>query len=203
MTASLPPAAAALVARGLPRGVILRPLRRDAVEAEVAALAEIFNEAWNGNWGFVPITRDEVAHMAQAMRPLLHDRLVWFAEVDGRPAAFGLCLPNLNEAIRDLSGRLLPFGWAKLLWRLKRSGVTTARVPLMGVRREYEGTLLGRLLPLHVVEALRREAVAMGIRSVEMSWVLEDNGPMRHLAEAVGGHAYKTYRIYEKTLAAA
>ena len=202
MTASLPPAAAALVARGLPRNVVLRPLRRDALEAEVATLAEIFNEAWNNNWGFVPITRDEVAHMAQAMRPLLHDRLVWFAEVDGRPAAFGLCLPNLNEAIRDLSGRLLPFGWAKLLWRLKRSGVSTARVPLMGVRREFEGTLLGRLLPLHVVESLRREASAMGIRNVEMSWVLEDNGPMRHLAEAVGGHAYKTYRIYEKTLAA-
>ena len=120
--------------------------------------------------------------------------------MDGEPAAFGLCLPNLNEAIRDLSGRLLPFGWAKLLWRLKMSKVRTGRVPLMGVRRRYTPTLLGQLLALHVVEALRREAAAMGMEAVEMSWVLEDNLPMRHLAEAVGGRAYKTYRVYEKAL---
>jgi hypothetical protein len=199
-SAALPKASAALVARGLPANVTLRPLRRAALAEDVAALVDIFNEAWEDHWGFVPITRDEVTHMAHALKPLLHDRLVWFAEVDGQPAAFGLCLPNLNEAIRDLSGRLLPFGWAKLLWRLKVSGVKTARVPLMGVRKRFSGSVLGGLLPLHVVEALRREALALGIRSVEMSWVLEDNLPMRHLAEAVGGHAYKTYRVYEKPL---
>ena len=201
-TAALPAAAATIVARGLPRNVVLRPMRRASLAADVAALVAIFNEAWADNWGFVPITADEVAHMAQAMKPLLHERLVWFAEVDGVPAAFGLCLPNLNEAIRDLGGRLLPFGWAWLLWRLKRNRVRTARVPLMGVSRRFDGTLLGRLLALHVVEALRREAAAMGIRQVEMSWVLEGNAPMRHLAEAVGGRAYKTYRVYEKSLAA-
>lgn len=199
--AALPPAAAAVVARGLPSGVTLRPLRREALAEEITTLADIFNEAWAGNWGFVPITPDEVAHMAKALKPLLHDRLVWFAEVAGEPAAFGLCLPNLNEAIRDIGGALLPLGWVKLLWRLKVSGVRSARVPLMGVRRRYAGTLLGQLLPLHVVEVLRREALAIGIRSVEMSWVLEDNLPMRRLAEAVGGRAYKTYRIYEKQLA--
>jgi hypothetical protein len=201
-TAALPPAAAAMVARGLPAHVSLRPMRLHDLERDVAALVDIFNDGWEGHWGFVPITQAEVAHMARAMRPLLHERLVWFAEVHGEPAAFGLCLPNLNAAIRDLSGRLLPFGWAKLLWRLKVSGVTTARVPLMGVRRRFASSLLGRLLPLHVVEALRREALARGITAVEMSWILEDNLPMRHLAEAVGGRAYKTYRVYEKMLAA-
>jgi len=201
-TAALPPAAAAMVARGLPAHVSLRPMRLHDLERDVAALVDIFNDGWEGHWGFVPITQGEVAHMARAMRPLLHERLVWFAEVHGEPAAFGLCLPNLNAAIRDLSGRLLPFGWAKLLWRLKVSGVTTARVPLMGVRRRFASSLLGRLLPLHVVEALRREALARGITAVEMSWILEDNLPMRHLAEAVGGRAYKTYRVYEKMLAA-
>ncbi len=201
-TAALPAAARALVARGLPAGVVLRPLRLKALAADVAALVGIYNQAWAGHWGFVPITEDEVAHMARALRPLLHERLVWFAEVDGVPAAFGLCLPNLNEAIRDLGGSLLPLGWAKLLWRLKVSGVTTARVPLMGVHPRYADGMLGRLLPLHVVEALRREALAVGIGAVELSWILEDNGPMRHLAEAVGGRAYKTYRVYGKTLAA-
>ncbi len=199
-SAALPAAAAALVARGLPAGVVLRPLRLKALAEDVAALVGIYNQAWAGHWGFVPITEDELAHMAVALRPLLHERLVWFAEVDGVPAAFGLCLPNLNEAIRDLNGLLLPFGWAKLLWRLKISGLTTARVPLMGVHPRYADGMLGRLLPLHVVETLRREALALGIRAVEMSWILEDNHPMRHLAEAVGGRAYKTYRVYGKML---
>ncbi|MCQ8240185.1 GNAT family N-acetyltransferase [Rhizosaccharibacter radicis] len=201
MNATLPPAAAALVARGLPQGVVLRPLRRDRLHAEIAALADIFNDAWHDNWGFVPITPEEVAHMAEALKPLLHDRLVWFAEVDGEPAAFGLCLPNLNEAIRGLDGRLLPFGWAQLLWRLKVGGIRTGRVPLMGVRRRYANSVLGSLLPLHVVEALRREAVAIGIEHAEMSWVLESNQPMRRLAEAMGGRPYKRYRLFEKRLA--
>jgi len=198
-SAALPPSAAALVARGLPRNVTLRPLRKTDLVRDVSMLVEIFNDAWSGNWGFVPITEEEVAHMAKSIKPILHERLVWFAEVDGVAAACGLCLPNLNEAIRDLGGALLPLGWAKLLWRLKR-GLKTARVPLMGVRRSHADGMLGRLLPLHVVEALRREALAMGIESVEMSWVLDINTPMRHLAEAVGGRPYKTYRLYEKQL---
>lgn len=199
-TAALPPAAAALIGRGLPQDVTLRPMRFKSLKQDIASLVSIFNDAWATHWGFVPITESEVDHMAKAMRPLLHERLIWFADVKGEPAAFGLCLPDLNAAIRDLGGRLMPFGWAKLLWRLKVSGVKTARVPLMGVRKIYGEGLMGRLLALHVVEALRREAVAKGITHVEMSWILEDNLPMRHLAEAIGGHAYKTYRVYEKVL---
>jgi len=201
-TAPLPPAASRIVGRGLPPGVTLRPLRRAALREEVAALIDIFNDAWSGNWGFVPFTAEEVAHLATELRPLLHERLVWFAEMAGRPVAFAVCLPNLNEAIRDLSGRLLPFGWARLLWRLKVAGVATARVPLMGVRRDAAAGLTGSLLPMFLVEALRREALALGIRRIEMSWVLEDNLPMRNLAEALGGRAYKTYRVYAKELGA-
>ena len=198
----LPAATARLVARGLPDGTTLRPMRRGELRQEVVRLVDIFNDAWAGNWGFTPITREEVDAMAAAMRPLLHERLVWFAEVDGAAVAFIVGLPNLNEAIRDLSGRLFPLGWARLLWRLKVRGVGTARVPLMGVRRSHAGGLLGRVLPLFLVDALRREALALGIRTVEMSWVLESNRPMRRLAEAVGGEAYKTYRIYGRDLAA-
>lgn len=200
--AALPRGAAAMVARGLPPNVILRPMRTSHLKQDIASLVSIYNDAWSTHWGFVPITEAEVDHMAKAMKPLLHERLIWFAEVDGAPAAFGLCLPDLNAAIRDLGGKLLPFGWAKLLWRLKVSGVQTGRVPLMGVRKRHGNGMMGRLLALHVVEALRREAVARGITHVEMSWILEDNLPMRHLAEAIGGRQYKTYRIYEKTIAA-
>ena len=197
---ALPPAAAAIVARGLPARVKLRTLRRSDLQGDVEKLVHIYNDGWSGHWGFVPITREEVAHMATAMKPLLHERLVWFAEVDGEPAAFGLCLPNLNEAIVGLSGRLLPFGWARLLWRLKVAGVKTGRVPLMGMLRRHSASLLGQILPLHLMEALRREAAALGIATIEMSWILEDNLPMRHLAEAVGGRRYKTYRVYERVL---
>ncbi|WP_458096241.1 N-acetyltransferase family protein [Roseomonas sp. WA12] len=200
LSSPMPPAAARAVTRGLPPGVTLRPMRRSALREEVAALIDIFNEAWAGNWGFVPFTPEEVAHLASELRPLLNERLVWFAEIEGRPVAFGVCLPNLNEAIRDLSGRLLPLGWARLLWRLKVEGVSTARVPLMGVRRKLGVGLLGRVLPIFLVEAMRREAVALGIRQIEMSWVLEDNLPMRHMAESFGATVYKTYRVYEKQL---
>lgn len=196
----LPANARAMIARGLPSRVTLRKLRRENLQSDVEALVDIYNDAWSDHWGFVPITREEVARFAKEMKPLLDERLVWFAEVDGEPAAFGLALPNLNEAIRDLNGKLFPFGWAKLLWRLKVSKIKTARIPLMGVRQKFTQTLLGRLLALHISEALRREASALGIQSMEMSWVLEDNMPMRHLAEAVGGVAYKTYRIYEKVI---
>ena len=196
----LPPAASRAISRGLPPGVSLRPLRKARLREEVESLIDIFNESWSGNWGFVPFTAEEVAHLASELRPLLDERLVWFAEIEGRPVGFAVCLPNLNEAIRDLGGRLLPLGWAKLLWRLKVAGVTSARVPLMGVRRDIGLGMFGRVLPLFLVEALRREALALGIRRIEMSWVLEDNLPMRHMAESFGATAYKTYRIYGKAL---
>ncbi|MBK1842675.1 dATP pyrophosphohydrolase [Azospirillum sp. YIM B02556] len=196
----LPAGLAAILGRPLPPNVRVRRLRMADYRREVGRLTDIFNDAWSGNWGFVPLTPDEVDHMARQMKPLIDERLVWFAEVDGEPAAFAVCLPNLNEAIRDLDGRLLPFGWAKLLWRLKLSGVRSARVPLMGVRRRYADSLLGGLLGFLIMAAIRREAAALGLRRIEMSWILEDNQPMRRIAEAVGGRPYKTYRIYGKAL---
>ena len=202
VAAPQPAASKMLLSRGLPPGVVLRPLRRKQLKADIELLVGIFNDAWAGNWGFVAITPEEIDAMAASLKPLLHDRLVWFAELEGEPVAFGVCLPNLNEAIRDLGGSLLPIGWAKLLWRLKVSGVKTARVPLMGVKRSHAGGMVGRMVPIFLVETIRREAAALGIAQIEMSWVLEDNLPMRKLAEVLGGRAYKTYRVYGKTLAA-
>jgi len=195
-----PPPALALLGRRLPDAVRLRMIDLKRYAAEIRTLCDIFNDAWSGNWGFLPLGQDEAAHLAAAMRPLIDRRLVWFAEVDGEPAGFIVALPNVNEAIRDLDGALLPFGWARLLWRLKVAGLRSARVPLMGVRRRYRTELTGRTLPFLLIEALRREGVALGLRSVELSWILEDNLPMRRIIEAAGATAYKTYRIYEKTL---
>jgi hypothetical protein len=198
--AGLPAPIRSLLDRPAPSGITIRPLRRNDYAAEVRALVDIFNDAWRDNWGFIPFTDEEVALLARQMRPLIDERLVWFAEMGGEAVAFLVCLPNLNEAIADLGGSLLPFGWAKLLWRLKVSGVSTARVPLMGVRRKLAGRVVGGLLPFLLIGAVQPEVLARGIRAVELSWVLEDNTAMRAVAEALCGPAYKTYRLYERAL---
>jgi len=189
------------VERGLPDGMVLRQLDLKRYQEEVVSLTGILNDAWSGNWGFAPVTEEETRQLARTMRPVLDRRLTWFVEIDGDPAAFIVFLPNVNEAIRDLGGRLFPFGWAKLLWRLKVKGVKTLRVPLMGVKRRYARTVRGMLAPFHMIHAARAESRRQGYEALEMSWILEDNGPMRAILEAVDAHVYKTYRIYEKALA--
>ena len=164
-------------------------------------LTEILNDAWSGNWGFTPTTEAETAQLAKSLKLVVDPRLVWFAEIDGETAGFIVFLPNVNEAIRDLNGRLAPFGWAKLLWRLKVARVRSGRIPLMGVRRKFHGGLRGQIVPFLLIDAARREARKLGYETVEMSWILEDNWPMRRILEGVNSRIYKTYRIYEKSLA--
>lgn len=187
--------------RRLPGRLSVRPLDLSRYREEVKAISEVFNDAWADNWGFVPLNEAETEQLARQMRHLLNERLVWFAEFDGQPIGFIVGLPNLNEAIRDLGGRLLPFGWARLLWRLKVAGVRSARVPLMGLRRSFSRGLLGSQVPFLLIDAVRREGLRLGVRSVELSWILEDNEPMVRINEVMGGIAYKTYRIYARMLA--
>ena len=196
----LPPAPRRLIDRPLPAGLAIRPLDMSRYAAEVKTVSALFNDAWAENWGFVPLSEAETDQMAKQLRLLLNEKLIWFAEFEGRPIGFIVALPNLNEAIRDLGGRLLPFGWAKLLWRLKVGTLTSARVPLMGIRRSFSRGLIGSLVPFLLIDAVRREGRKLGLRSIELSWILEDNGPMRAIIEAIGGIPYKTYRIYAKAL---
>ena len=198
----LPPGPRRLIDRPLPTGLVIRPLDMSDYANEVRTVSALFNDAWADNWGFVPLDEAETDQMAKQMRMLLHEKLIWFAEFDGTPIGFIVALPNLNEAIRDLDGRLLPFGWAKLLWRLKVAPMATARVPLMGIRRSFSRGLLGSVVPFLLIDAVRREGRKLGLRSIELSWILDDNEPMRRIIEAIGGSAYKTYRIYAKDLAA-
>jgi GNAT superfamily N-acetyltransferase len=193
-----PPSVRRLLDRAPPERLVVRPLDMRRYDADLSSLTAIFNAAWMDNWGFVPLTEAETAHMAKAMKPLINPRLVWFAEVDGEPAAFAVCLPNINEAIADLGGHLLPFGWAKLLWRLKVQGLATARVPLMGVKRRFAEGLFGSLLPFMVIDKMRQNALALGYRRIELSWILEDNWPMRRMLESLGAEADKTYRLYQR-----
>jgi len=123
------------------------------------------------------------------------------AERDGRAEGFIVMVPNLNELIRDLNGRLLPFGWLKLLWRLKVGFPQTARVPLMGVRKALHHTPLGPGIAISLIETVRKNAQRRGVNMVETSWILEDNAGMRKIMEHIGGHISKRYRMYEKVLA--
>ncbi len=193
----------ARLARPLPKGVVLRPVRMDEFDEDVRILVDILNDAWSQNWGAAPVTEAETKHLAESIRLILHPRLVWFLEIDGEPAGFGVLLPNLNDAIFDLNGRLFPFGWAKLLWRLKVKGVKRGRIPLMGVKRKFARDPRGTFAPFVILDAIRREGVKLGITQAEYSWILEDNLPMRHILEGFGARVYKTYRIYQKAIGSA
>lgn len=197
---AMPKAAQVLLKRELPKGLTLRKLNFKQYRKDINDISDIFNNAWMDNWRFAPFTPVDTDHLAKALKPILDERLVWFVDINGEPAGFGVCLPNLNEALQGLDGKLLPLGWAKLLWRLKVSGVKTCRVPLMGVKRKFANTFTGALMPFLIIDAMRTEALKMGYEKVELSWVLEDNLPMRHLCENFGAVAYKTYRLYEKDL---
>ena len=198
---SMSPALLRRVQRDNSSEVMLRKLDMKHYDAEVAKLTEILNDAWRDNWGFTPTTEAETKHLATALRPVVDPRLVWFAEINGDPAAVLVLLPNLTEALKGLNGKLLPFGWAKLLWRLKVKRVKTLRLPLMGVKREYASSMRGKRLPFQLIAAAAVEAQALNYEACEYSWILEDNMPMRAICEAWGAKIYKTYRIYEKAIA--
>lgn len=180
--------------------VTVRRLDVKHFDAEMMLLRDIFNDAWADNWGFVPFTVAEFSEMGKELRFLVGPDLIQIAEVDGEPAAFIVALPNVNEAIRGLGGRLFPTGWLKLLWRLKVRYPRTARVPLMGVRRKFQRTRLGPGLAFLIIDAVRAQLHKRGVKEVELSWILEDNAGMRSIIESIGGRAYKRYRVYERQL---
>jgi len=180
--------------------VSIRSLRKEPFSEELEILQDIFEDAWSENWGFVPFTKAEFKHLGQNLKHLVHDEYVQIAEVDGSPDAMIIGVPNVNEVIKDLNGKLLPFGWLKLLWRLKVSRPKTARVPLMGVRKRHHNSLLGAALAVMVVERVRRLGAKHGAKKVELSWILEDNTGLRKILESIGGVVYKRYRIFGKDL---
>ncbi|HCQ2446382.1 TPA: N-acetyltransferase, partial [Escherichia coli] len=180
--------------------VTIRCINRQRFAEEMQILREIFNSGWQHNWGFVPFTEHEFATMGDQLKYLVPDDMIYIAEIDSAPCAFIVGLPNINEAITDLNGSLFPFGWAKLLWRLKVSGVRTARVPLMGVRDEYQFSRIGPVIALLLIEALRDPFARRKIDALEMSWILETNTGMNNMLERIGAEPYKRYRLYEKQI---
>jgi hypothetical protein len=178
----------------------IRNLDKSNFVKELEIIRDIFNDAWSNNWHFVPFTNAEFEHLGKDLKMLADEQLVKIAEIDGNPVAFIVVLPNINEVIQDLNGRLFPLGWLKLLWRLKIKYPRSARIPLMGVRRRYHGSTMGAALAFGVIGDAQQPAIDRGIKEVELSWILEDNMGMRNIIESIGGRVYKTYRMYSKDL---
>ena len=179
-----------------------RTIRMDRknFRSEVVLLLDILNDAWSDNWGFVTMTEAEVDELVTMFKVVVRPEYVVIAEYEGEAAAFAVSLPNINEAISDLGGHLFPFGFAKLLWRLKVSGIRSARMPLMGVRRKWQNSQIGAILALSIMRKARMSHLARGVVRGELSWILDSNERMKHMLALVGATVYKRYRIYEKAL---
>ena len=177
-----------------------RALHRNQLKVEMEILRSIFNDAWSDNWGFIPFTEAEFSELGNTFRFLLRDEYIQIAEVDGVPAAFMVALPNLNEIFARLNGSLFPFGWFKLIKQLKFGEIHTGRIPLMGVRKKFQNTPLGATLAFMMLDVPRQIGLSRGFREIEISWILEDNKPMRGMIEKAGIQEYKRYRIFGKTL---
>lgn len=179
----------------------IRKVDKSRFDEEAALILSILNDAWSDNWGFVPLTDAEIAYAGKKLKPIVFEDLIRVAEVEDEPVAFMMTLPDLNELTADLGGSLFPFGFAKLLWRLRHPKVRTMRVPLMGVLKRLQATRLASQLAFMMIEYIRRDATAnYGATRGEIGWILDDNQGMRSIAETIDSKVNRIYRIYEKAL---
>jgi GNAT superfamily N-acetyltransferase len=176
-------------------GVAIRNISLRNLPDEMRAFSEVYNEAWGENWGFVPASDAEIEFHAKLLKQVLDEDWAYIAEKDGEPVGAALTLPDVNEALAKLNGRLLPFGWAKFL--LARRKIDRLRVLALGVKRDYRHTGVAAGLYLKHLETAQKPGT---IEGGEMGWILETNGPMNRAMEGMGGEVVKKYRVYEKSL---
>ena len=181
--------------------IVIRKVDKSKFNEEARVILNLLNDAWSTNWGYVPLTEAEIAYAGKKLKPIIYEDLVRIAEHNGEPVAFMITLPDINEMIADLNGKLFPFGWAKLLWRLRKPRTRRARVPLMGVAKKLHGTRLASQLAFMLIEFTRRDCVGkFGIKIGEFGWILEDNKGMLSIAQLPGAVVNHRYRIFEKVL---
>jgi GNAT superfamily N-acetyltransferase len=176
-------------------GITVRNMRKRDLEAEIGRFMEVYNAAWEKNWGFVPITDAEVAFQAKNLKPILDERWTFIAERDGEVLGAALTLPDVNQVTKRMNGRLLPFGWLKFL--LARGTIDRVRVFALGVKPEYQHTGIAARFYVRHIET----AAETGSTAGDQGWILETNEPMNRAMEGMGGKIVKRYRLYEKPLA--
>jgi len=178
-------------------GVKLRKMSFDDWDAEVLRTLEIYNDAWEKNWGFVPLGKKEYLHIAKDLKMVLHPDFALLAEVDGEPAAFVLTIQNVNPVMKKLDGKLFPFGIFRLLWDLKvKKTIKAGRLILLGIKAQYRGQGIDSLLFL----ATHRAGAQQGWTSGEIGWTLEDNFKVNSAIKSMGGYQVAKYRVYETAL---
>ncbi|MEL7687925.1 N-acetyltransferase [Citromicrobium bathyomarinum] len=169
--------------------------------SEIEIILEILNDAWSGNWGFVPLTEAEVAHTGKKLKPLVHPELNRIAELDGEPVAFMLTLPDINDLLARTKGKLFPFGWISTLGWLRKPRGAGMRVPLMGVRSRLHNSQLAGQLAFMMIDEIRRSASDLfDSKRGEIGWILEDNQGMVAIADTIDSRINREYIIYEKHL---
>jgi hypothetical protein len=185
--------------RALPE-ISYRTASLKTLDHDVELLIDIYNDAWADNWGFVPFTRSEVRKMAADFKLLILPEITCIVSIDQEPAAIALALPNLNELVRDMHGKLFPLGLPKLVWRLKVSGPKSARLILLGIRKKWRNVRKYAALSAFMYAFMNEGGQKLGIREGELGWTLEDNGRVNAGIELMGAKLYKKYRIYERAL---
>ncbi|MFW5946916.1 MAG: N-acetyltransferase [Gemmatimonadota bacterium] len=175
-------------------GLTVRQIELKRLDREIELVKEVYNAAWERNWGFAPLTDAEIQHLADELKPIIDERFALLAEVDGEPVGFALGLPDYNQALRHVNGRLFPFGIFKLLWHRRK--IDQLRVFTLGLKPEYRRKGIDALFYLKIFE----NGIGAGIHRAEAGWILEDNWGMRRGLERMGAYVFKTYRVYGREL---
>jgi hypothetical protein len=165
---------------------------------DVRIIMDVFNDAWSDNWGFVPLTEKELTKLASDTRLILVPEITRLTFINGEPAAVALALPNINELIRDLNGKLFPTGIAKLLYRLRVQGPKSGRLVILGIRKQWRNVRRYAGLSAFLYVEMNRSGHLLGLRDGELGWTLEDNAAINAGIKLMGGRIYKRYRIYER-----
>lgn len=175
-------------------GVVIRSLDMRRFQDEVAAVKAVYNSGWAPNWGFVPMTDAEFEFMARKLKPVVDPELCLMAEANGEVVGFSLTLPDFNQALKHVNGRLFPFGLIRLLWESRR--IRGVRILTLGLKPGYRRLGIDAALYLRTWQV----GTGKGHMTGEASWILEDNWEMRRALEKMGARLRKTYRIYERPL---
>lgn len=179
----------------------IRPIDKKRWDEDVRTVLHILNDAWSDNWGFVPFTPEEISYAGKKLKPVIHPQLNYIAELDGKPVAFMMTLPDVHHVLKRINGKLLPFGWFHMLRWLKKPTGSDMRVPLMGVLKELHNSRLASQLAFMMIEQIRINAIAsFGSERAEIGWVLDDNQGMVAIADTIGSTMNREYVIYQKAL---
>jgi hypothetical protein len=180
--------------------ITVRSVDMNRLDEDVRSIMDVYNDAWSDNWGFVPMTDREMAKTAADLKLIAVPEITRLVFIDGEVAAVAMGLPNVNELIYDARGKLMPFGAAKLLWRLRVRGPRSGRLIILGIRKKWRSVRRYAGLSAFLYVAMNQAGHLLGMRRAELSWTLDDNAPINVGIKMMGGRIYKTYRLYERSI---